>query len=273
MNKKVAEKALSLVGQGYIYGAKGQTCSPAFRQQQAAQYPDQADNILGTGAKWDGKPVWDCAQLTRVCAKAGGVNLVSGATSQWDKTGWQERGPIETIPEGKTVFVYRRKSGSDSVMQHTGVALGDGTCVHARGTAYGVVRQQIDEYPWTHWARPEWTEKEETKMLYMAKVVAQSGNTVRLRKFPNSNAAIVARVPVGSIAGVISEMDEWAEIELSNGTEGYMMTEFLQSADDSTQQPQEGWQEGSVDEDEVTLTLPKEVAETLLEALRRVVMA
>ena len=42
MMKKAVEKALSLVGEGYIYGAKGQICSPAFRQQQAEQYPDQA---------------------------------------------------------------------------------------------------------------------------------------------------------------------------------------------------------------------------------------
>ena len=55
MHKAVEAKALSLVGQGYIYGAKGQTCSPVFRQQQAAQYPEQEDNILTTGAKWDGK--------------------------------------------------------------------------------------------------------------------------------------------------------------------------------------------------------------------------
>lgn len=272
MNKKVVEKALSLVGQGYIYGAKGQTCSPVFRQQQAAQYPDQADNILGTGAKWDGKPVWDCAQLTRACAKEGGVSLVSGATSQWKKTAWDEYGSIGTLPAGETVFLYRRQEKNSDVMQHTGVALGDGTCVHARGTAYGVVRQQVDEYPWTHWARPEWPSEEEgSKLLYMAKVVAQSGSTVRLRKFPNSNAAIIARVPVGSIVGVISEMDEWAEIELSDGTEGYMMVEFLQNADDSTQQPQEGWQEGSEDEDEVTVVLPREVAETLFEALGRAV--
>ena len=72
--QQVCEKALSLVGQGYIYGAKGQTCSPAFRRQQAQQYPEQADTILGTGEKWDGKPVWDCAQLTRAAAKAAGAD-------------------------------------------------------------------------------------------------------------------------------------------------------------------------------------------------------
>lgn len=160
MMTAVKDKALSLIGQGYIYGAKGQICTLAFRQQQAKQYPDQADKILTTGAKWDGIPVWDCAQLTRVVAKAGGVSLVSGATSQWTKTEWDERGTIDTIPADELVFVYRQSTSNASKMQHTGVALGDGTCVHARGTAYGVVHQKMTDYAWTHWARPRWGEAE-----------------------------------------------------------------------------------------------------------------
>lgn len=86
------EWALSHVGDGYIYGARGQKCSLAFREQQAKQYPAQADNILGTGAKWDGKTVWDCAQFTRAAWAAAGINLVSGATSQWNKTDWESSG-------------------------------------------------------------------------------------------------------------------------------------------------------------------------------------
>lgn len=159
MTAAMKEKALSLVGQGYIYGAKGQTCSLAFRQQQAKQYPDQAERILDTGAKWDGKPVWDCAQLTRAVAKVGGVSLVSGATSQWTKTDWDARGTIDTIPENELVFVFRQSTTNSAKMQHVGVALGDGTCVHARGTAYGVVKQTMNQYAWTHWARPKWGEQ------------------------------------------------------------------------------------------------------------------
>ena len=123
--EETKNKALSLIGQGYIYGAKGQICSEAFRQGQAAQYPEQAEMILGTGAKWDGMPVWDCAQLTREAAKAGGVTLVSGATSQWKKTEWDAQGNIDTLPEGETLFLYRRQNGSSTKMQHTGVAIGD----------------------------------------------------------------------------------------------------------------------------------------------------
>lgn len=155
---KAAAFALSKVGQGYIYGAKGQTCTKNFREQQAAQYPDQAKTILGAGAKWDGKPVWDCAQLTRYAAKADGITLPSGATSQWRKGPWVQTGTVDTLPPNRTVFLFRQASGR---MQHTGVALGNGTCVHARGTAYGVVQQPVSAYGWTHWASP-WQETEIT---------------------------------------------------------------------------------------------------------------
>ena len=219
------EKALSLVGQGYIYGAKGQTCSPAFRQQQAAQYPEQAERILGEGANWDGKPVWDCAQLTRAVAKAGGVTLVSGATSQWNKTDWAAKGPIETLPANAPAFVYRRQSGSDSVMAHTGFCLGDGTCIHARGTAYGVVHQRMEEHAWTHWATVAWPEGG-SDMMYETTAAAQNGGPINLRAEPSKTADRVGSVPSGSTVSVLSVGEGWSMVEY-NGVSGWMMNEFL----------------------------------------------
>jgi len=236
-SKECVDKALSLVGQGYIYGAKGQTCSKAFREQQAEQYPDQAGNILGTGAKWDGIPVWDCAQLTRAAAKAGGVTIVSGATSQWNKTDWEKKGPIDTIPPGETAFVYRQSGGK---MQHTGVALGDGTCVHARGTAYGVVKQTMNEYAWTHWAVPKWPEEEEEPVsldvLYEATVTAQNGNTVNMRNEPGGK--VTERVPVGASVDVIADAGAgWAKIVYDMDV-GYMQTAFLKKNSDQSDSTQ-----------------------------------
>lgn len=219
---RTAEKALSLVGQGYLYGAKGQICSPAFRKQQAAQYPDQADNILGTGAKWDGMPVWDCAQLTRAAAKAADVELVSGATSQWNKTAWARRGAIDNLPEGETVFVYRQANGK---MQHTGVAIGDGSCVHARGTAYGVVRQRMDEYAWTHWASP-WAATPET--IAVAEVQAQTGSTVNVRDEPGGS--VVARLPVGTLVEITAQCAGWSAVRHAGGI-AYMQSAFLKRTD------------------------------------------
>lgn len=227
------DKALSLVGQGYIYGAKGQICSPDFRRMQADQYPDQADMIIGKGAKWDGKPVWDCAQLTRAAAAAGGVTLVSGATSQWTKTDWQERGEIADMPDGEVLFLYRRQKGSSTTMQHTGVALGDGMAVHARGTEYGVVLQAVAEYPWTHWARPVWPDEKEMpevdEVLYRATVTAPSGNTVNVRLVPDGE--IVDRLAIGSTVNVVSEVNGWSRVYYEEKA-GWMKSAFLQRAGD-----------------------------------------
>lgn len=278
--QKAVERAKELVGQGYIYGAKGQTCTPAFRRQQAAQYPDQASNILGTGAKWDGKPVWDCAQLTRTVAKAGGVTLVSGATSQWTKTKWADKGTIDTIPAMEPVFLYRRQNGSATVMAHTGFALGDGTCVHARGTAYGVVRQDMAQYAWTHWARPAWANSggnsgdnndsqggESMETLYKAAVTADSGSTVNVRVEPGINSARqdmdsdtpgIDPVAVGETVEVLKEVDtDWAMIRY-NGVQGYMMRKFLRKENGGA---------ADVSGDQVTLTLSRALAESLYKAL------
>lgn len=224
-------RALALVGQGYIYGARGQTCSPAFRRQQAAQYPDQANYILDVGAKWDGCPVWDCAQLTRTVAAAAGGSLPSGATSQWNKGPWVRRGTIDTLPQGELVFLYRRQNGSTTVMAHTGVALGDGTCVHARGTAYGVVRQDMAQHAWTHWAdlwaasESNDSEVEKVEPLYRATVVAESGSTVRVRAEPGGR--VIESLKLGTEVDVLAEAAGWYKIAYGNGKNGYMASAFL----------------------------------------------
>lgn len=269
--KAAIEKALSLVGHGYIYGAKGQVCSVDFRQQQAAQYPEQADNILGTGAKWDGKPVWDCAQLTRAVAKAAGVTLVSGATSQWDKTDWAERGEISSIPDGKTVFVYRRNKTNPNVMQHTGVALGDGTCVHARGTAYGVMRQTMAEHAWTHWALPRWGEPEkEDEPMYEAYVMADTGSTVNMRSAPDRSGSIVLQVKLETVVDVLGEDGSWSKIREPGGKTGWMMTAYLRrKTDEDAQETDEKAPDDA--SDVVTVFLPRSTAQALLSAFMKAV--
>lgn len=231
--ERAAAFARSKIGQGYIYGAKGQTCTAAFRRQQAQQYPDQAQNILVTGAKWDGRPVWDCAQLTRYAAKAAGVELPSGATSQWRKAPWRRKGTIDTLPEGEVVYLYRQKG---SIMQHTGLALGDGTCVHARGTAYGVVHQPIRDYPWTHWASPWETESapqpvEPIKPMAEAMVYAENGLPVKLRNKPSQGENLYWHVRSDTPVTIRQHGEEWSQITAlctdNVRRTGWMMSGFL----------------------------------------------
>lgn len=216
--ERMMEKALALVGQGYIYGAKGQTCSLAFRQQQAQQYPEQADNILGVGGKWDGVPVWDCAQLVRAAAREAGVAMVSGATSQWNRTDWERQGVIGALEPGQPAIVFRQADGR---MQHVGLALGDGTCIHARGTAYGVVHQPMDEYAWTHFGIPRLQPRE---VLWRGVAWAASGSTVNVRREPGG--AVIGRVAIGTAVEVVGETAGWLTILHGDGV-GCMNSAFV----------------------------------------------
>ena len=228
------------VGDGYIYGAKGQVATSDFIYQQAEQYPDYVNyNIV---KKWIGKKVWDCAQLVRYAMKEVEISLVSGATSQWNKTNWQRKGTIDSLPQDKICCLYR---WTGSVMQHTGVYLGNGYFIDARGSSTGVVKSKISSYKWTHWGIPKglYTEKELSgtitptqqevlKVLYKAKVVAESGSTVRMRESANSSAETIEKVPIGAIVDVVEDNDRWERI-VYEGKTGYMMEQFLEKVQEA----------------------------------------
>lgn len=218
------------VGDGYIYGSTGWTCSPARREQQAKQYPEYQANILNIGAKWDGKTCWDCATFTRACAKAGGATLPSGATSQWRSGAWAVKGTIDQLPESAVAMLYRQKG---EIMQHTGLYLGDGTVIDARGTKYGVMHQERNKYAWTHYAIPKgWggteEEKGEKQTMQIMVVTADSGSTVNLRTRPDKSAPVLAKVPIGEAVQMLNVEDGWATIQ-RDGVTGYMMAQYLKA--------------------------------------------
>lgn len=168
--EQAREWALSRVGCPYVYGGTGKTCTVSYREARAAQYPQYADKIRKNcqrldknagscaGCKWaddqgTGKRCYDCAQLVRWCMDSIGITMVSGANSQWTKTAWAQTGLIETIPRDRLCIVYREDA--DGKKHHTGIYLGDGTIVHAKGHDYGVVHEQLGDPRFTHWAIPE----------------------------------------------------------------------------------------------------------------------
>lgn len=158
----IANYAISKIGCAYIWGGYGEKkCTPSFRRERLNAYPDQTNiskycPVLSgkksscTGCKWDGKQSYDCAQLTRYSCKAAGQELVSGANSQWTKTPWEKKGTIDTLPDAPGVILYHI-NGSGR-MSHTGVYIGGGNAVEARGHAYGVVETVVKNRTWTHWA-------------------------------------------------------------------------------------------------------------------------
>lgn len=147
----MVKKALSLVGGGYIYGATGWVCTPQRLKEQARQYPQYADLIARYGPQWIGKPCYDCAQLTRAIAAAGGVALPNGANLQWHADWlWQQKGTVSAMPDEAGLFLFTVR---DATATHAGISIGRGECVDAPGHAYGVVRRRIRDASFTHWAR------------------------------------------------------------------------------------------------------------------------
>jgi hypothetical protein len=116
-----------------------------------------------------------------------GIALVSGANSQWQKTAFVCKGEIADMPQGLLCLIYREDD--DGKKHHTGVYMGDGFVVHAKGHDYGVVREKLGESRFTHFGIPAGLYSDaELK----AAGIDPSGNVPTLRR--GSKGELVKRV-------------------------------------------------------------------------------
>lgn len=283
---------LSRVGNPYLMGGTGQPCTVSYRKARAAQYPGSAAKIKANcpwmmgkantckGCRYfddstgQGKRAYDCAQLTRWAMDAIGIKMVSGATSQWQKTPWAALGEMGTLPEGKMVILYRQDS--KNVMGHTGIALGDGSCIHAKGHDYGVVREGIEAYGrWTHWGIPIGLYEDIPKAAGKSEVYEVTDKKVALRQGMSTASPLVdnIRISTGTLVEGVSAGSDWIQVTYK-GKQGYMMAEFLRpvnavgEADDGPEQPQDPPQQPQEQPEQVTLTMDRDTAERLAAALQ-----
>lgn len=262
---KLAQQINGKPSCGYIMGATGWICTQARIEAQAKQYPEYAEAIFLHGPKWLGKPCYDCAQLTRTCARVAGYALVSGATSQWQRTMWEARGPISTLPTNSAgLMLFKETSPGSNQMSHTAVCIGDGTEVEALGHASGVVRRSMIGRTFTHWAALPNLDVEKggttpvpntgTTVTVDTSPPTGTGGKLNIRDSASSSARVVAQVPNGSYLTVLSRGDTWSQV-----TNGYTMTKFLRFPGDP---PTVSWSTDQVREIQTLLiahgrTLPK----------------
>lgn len=158
--------ALAQLKASYVMGATAERCTPKYRRSLAqGRSSGYADKIIAncpvlsgaqsdcSGCEHDGQLAFDCAQLSKFAAAAGGISLPSGSNSQWTKVRWATMGEIATMPMDVVCFVFRHNSGKNR-KTHVGVYLGDGTVVDARGHEADVQYGDVASYPWTHYAIP-----------------------------------------------------------------------------------------------------------------------
>ena len=240
---KVIQFAKSKLGCGYVWGTSGMTLT----KQNIKKFQGNAHVDVNIVKKWIGKQVFDCAGLVKAAFNTVGIRMASGATSAWGQTSWAKKGEIKNYPKDQVCILYRRGNGR---MQHTGIYIGNGEFIHAKGSQAGVVKEKMPGH-WTHWGIPnkfdakisgssnikdDTTTKPSTptptgkvcsSFPCKAKVVANSGGTVNLRKGPNKGSKVLTKIKLGETVQVSSEENSWCQIQYGGKT-GFMMREFLE---------------------------------------------
>lgn len=160
------EAALLTVGWPYVYGGRGEKCTPANRRARySAAHPTiktKCQNYDGKGScvgcKWYPKKervlFFDCRGFTYwILLKIWGWKLAgAGATSQWNTaSNWAAKGTIDTVPEDQLVCLFQQNKDNKQKMSHTGLGYRGQTVECSSGVQFKKTRDK----KWTHWALPK----------------------------------------------------------------------------------------------------------------------
>lgn len=170
LSDKVWELALLTVEWPYIFGDRGEYCTPSHRQARynsvspgtnRDNIKNRCKNFDGTGScsgcKWfpGGMKVraYDCRGFTYWCLLKFGIKINgAGCTSQWnDESNWDAKGTIDNIPEDKLVCLFYYNKSNPSVWEHTGLGYKGQTIECSNGVQHFGTRNK----KWTHWALPK----------------------------------------------------------------------------------------------------------------------
>ena len=170
--------ALACVGWPYVFGARGQYCTPANRR---ARYSDAHPTIKSKCKNFDGSDMTGCAgckwypnsKYTRIYDCRGFTYWIlkqvygwelegAGCTSQWNKaSNWKAKGEIsDGIPQGVIVCVFYFKKDSKgrrtTTVEHTGLYY-NGETVECSN---GVQHSKSLNKKWEVWGLPACVEAE-----------------------------------------------------------------------------------------------------------------
>ena len=159
------QAALACVGWPYIFGDRGQLCTPAHRRaaynSKGEDHPTiktKCKNFEGTG-NCSGCTFYpggqtranDCRGFTYwILLQIYGWKLMgAGATSQWNNAdNWKAKGTIDTMPANTLCCLFVQKG---KTMEHTGFGLNNETVECSNGVQHSKTRNK----KWTHWAVPK----------------------------------------------------------------------------------------------------------------------
>lgn len=217
------------VGLPYFFGTYGNTASKALYTAKKKQYPKYYQ--WSYSSSYNGKRVHDCAGLikgylwsaTPTSAPVYKSSQDVGATGFYTKA--SKKGKISSFPKRNGTLVFK---GKNSTMTHVGVYC-DGYIIHAKGHAYGVVKEKYQASNWTHWAQCNWiTDDYEPKPTPTPtskkyKVIAKNGLNVRTGA--STKNSVVKTLKYGTVVTVYEQKNGWGRI----GTAQWCSMTFLRA--------------------------------------------
>lgn len=208
----------------------------------AKQLVEEFRKMLGWPYKWgDAKRgSVDCSGAFVYAFRLHGLSIYHGSNTIW-RSYLSAKGKIEEVPlaPGVAVFKWREdgepdkyKNDGEDDFYHIGLYVGGGKVIEAKSVKYGCVESDLSS-GWTHAGYLkdiDYTEEEGEEEMPMqegmrtAVVVAESGNTVNVRREPNGER--VGTIALGETVKVYSSEGGWSSVAHEQ-IAGYMKTEFL----------------------------------------------
>lgn len=168
------QAALLTVGWAYVFGARGQYCTPSHRRaryngtspgKNKDNIKNRCKNFEGTGTcggcKWFPEGLrtrdFDCRGFTYwILLQVYGKEIKgAGASSQWrTEANWKSKGTIDSIPADKLVCLFQQNPTNPAIMEHTGIGYKGETIECSNGVQHFTKMNK----KWTHWAIPAFEE-------------------------------------------------------------------------------------------------------------------
>lgn len=148
--KGLVEYCIAQLGRPYWYGTYGQIADRELYEAKKKQYYKYYCWANDYEEQF-GQKVHDCTGLTEGYLMSATPNSAPKYKSDYDFSAnglyraCEEKGTIDTIPEIPGVCVFYDG--------HTGVYIGNGNVIEARGHAYGVIMTKLADRPWENWGK------------------------------------------------------------------------------------------------------------------------
>lgn len=213
---------------------------------QVEKFIYMADNKWKYVAKAAEKGKVDCSGAFTYWYKQADSYMYHGSNTMWRKYAPTKGqiGKIKLVP-GMAVYKHRNDGKEPSKFKedglgnfyHVGQYIGNGKVVEAKGTKYGVVYSDIEE--WSHCSTLKYTEydMDEDGMIPPAivfpviGVVSTNSGRLNVRQDPSTSSEVIAKLEKGERVVLEDKNGDWFTITV-DGQRGYISSSYVTVTED-----------------------------------------